>query len=146
MWYVIHNVINPHLLTGSQPAYILEVTASPTLWATKFTFFLLYIKIFWPIRWLRIAVYIGATLSTAFYLGVNVAQISLSTPAPGQTWRASFLSTRQAKVIKTAIPVASVGLIIDLFLLIIPSLAVCRLQLGFIRKLGLMLMFSTGFA
>lgn len=97
-------------------------------------------------RWLRIAVYIGATLCTAFYLGVFVAQISLSTPAPGQTWMASFLSAREVKMIKTAIPVASIGLIIDLFLLIVPSVAVCKLQLGFIRKLGLMLMFGTGSA
>ena len=135
-----------YVLIDSQPAYFLTVITSPTLWATKFSFFLLYLQIFRPMRWLRIAVYIGATLSTAFYIGVTAAQITLATPEPGQGWVSDYLSKREVRLEQTAIPVASIGLVIDVFLLILPSIAVCKLQLHMARKVGLILMFSTGSA
>ena len=90
------------------------------------------------------AVYTGGALSTIFYLCVTILQIVYSTPKPRQGWVMAFLSTDEVRLTKTAIPVASIGLVIDVFLLVIPSLAVYNLQLTKIRKIGLMLMFSTG--
>lgn len=90
------------------------------------------------------SIYIGATLSTAFYLGVTIALFVLTTPRPGETWAVAILSKRQQMVSKLAIPVSSMGLVVDILLLILPSLAVYKLQLHTTRKIGLMLIFSTG--
>lgn len=51
-----------------QSSYLIQVTGTPTLWLAKSTFFLLYFHIFWPMRWLRLSVYIGATLLQLFML------------------------------------------------------------------------------
>lgn len=90
------------------------------------------------------SIYIGATLSTAFYLGVTIALFVFTTPRPGETWAAAILSKEEQMVSKLAIPVSSMGLVVDILLLILPSLAVYKLQLHTTRKIGLMLIFSTG--
>ena len=90
------------------------------------------------------SVYIGATLSTAFYTSVTIVMFDLATPRPGESWRAGYISKRIAKIPKLSIPIASMGLVVDVLLLILPSLAVYKLQLHINRKIGLMLMFSTG--
>ena len=95
-------------------------------------------------RWLRLSVYIGATLSTAFYVGITIALYILTTPRPGESWLAAFQSERQQRVIKLSVPIASIGLVVDVLLLILPSVAVYKLQLHLRRKIGLMLIFGTG--
>lgn len=90
------------------------------------------------------SVYIGATLSTACYVGFTIALYVLITPRPGQSWRAQFLSKRERGAISLSVPTASVGLVVDVLLLILPSVAIYKLQLHTTRKIGLMLIFSTG--
>lgn len=102
-------------------------------------------QIFWPMRWLRISIYIGATLSTAFYVGITIVMFDLATPRPGESWRDGYLSERVQSIPRLSIPIASMGLVIDVLLLILPSVAVYKLQLHINRKIGLMLIFSTGF-
>ena len=102
-------------------------------------------QIFWPLRWLRMSIYSGAILSTLFYIGATIALFVLTTPRPGENWVVSILSKREQMVSKLAIPISSMGLAIDVLLLILPSVAVYKLQLHNTRKIGLMLIFSTGF-
>ena len=83
-------------------------------------------------------------LSKVFYIGVTIEFFVLKTPRPGENWVASILSPREQMVSKLAIPVSSIGLTIDVSLLILPSVAVYNLQLHNTRKIGLMLIFSTG--
>ena len=102
-------------------------------------------QIFWPLRWLRTSIYIGATLSTAFYLSITIVMFDLATPRPGQSFKDVLLSSRAQNVYRLSIPIASMGLVVDVLLLILPSVAVYQLQLQIKRKIGVMLMFSTGF-
>lgn len=122
----------------------MELLISPVLWITKFSFFLLYLQIFWPMRWLRLSIYVGATLATVIYWSVWIASVVLLTPKPGETWIETYFSATQQTVTKLAIFIAWVGLVIDLFLLILPSIAVYQLQLSNTRKFGIILIFSTG--
>lgn len=96
-------------------------------------------------RWLRNSVYVGATVTAMIYLAFTVVQTVFSTPRIGQGWVAHFLSPRQAEIARISFPVAPIGLVIDVFLLVLPMVAVYKVQLHTTRKLGLMLMFSTGF-
>lgn len=127
-----------------QPLYIIEVSSVPILWVTKLTFFLLYLQLFWPMRWLRISVYVSATLTTAFYLGISIACFALATPRSGEIWITSSFSHHNSLQAGFAVPVSCVGLLIDVCLLVLPSIAVYKLQLHITQRIGLMLIFSTG--
>ena len=69
----------------------------------------------------------------------------LASPSPGESFKDSLVSSRVQRIPRLSIPIASMGLVIDVVLLILPSVAVYKLQLHINRKIGLMLIFSTGF-
>lgn len=87
-------------------------------------------------RWLRISVYIGATILTIFYWTFSIALIALSSPRLGET--------RLAVTSKLTIVIATEGMAVDILLLVLPLVAVYRLQLRNTRRIGLTIMFSTG--
>ena len=93
---------------------------------------------------MRISIYIGATLTTSFYMGAAIALFFLSTPRIGESWAANFQTERQHRMDDLAILISSMGLVIDTVLFILPSIAVNKLQLHTNRKFGLMLIFGTG--
>ena len=109
----------------------------------KITFFFLYLQIFQPLRWMRICAYVGAVLTSSFYLAMTVAQFVSSTPRRGETWL-SHLAHENSVSRDTAVPQSVVGLAIDIYILILPIIAVSRLQLPTRQKLGVMLIFMTG--
>ena len=67
-----------------------------------------------------------------------------ATPRRHESWTEEFISDRNARQKTLAVPISSVGLAIDVFLFILPSIAVSNLQMHTMRKLGLMLIFGTG--
>ncbi len=113
---------------------------------TKLTFFLVYLQLFHPFKWLRVCIYIGATLTTIFYVTVEVCWIVWITPRKGQTFASVAVSPAMFKSLLLSVPVAAVGLAIDLYLLVLPITAVMQLQLPTRRKVGVTLMFLTGLA
>ena len=111
---------------------------------TKLTLFLLYFQVFRPLRWLRISVYIGATLTCAFYGAATVAQIVFEVPKHGETWLDYALSGDSSRGDILSIPLAAVGLGIDIILLIMPIAAVVGLHLPTKRKIGIIFIFMFG--
>ena len=88
--------------------------------------------------------YIGATLTVAFYGAVFIAQSVFQFPRPGQTWMEHALSGETEKATVLSVPLAAVGLGIDIVLLAMPIAAVFGLQLPTRRKLGVMFVFMFG--
>jgi len=68
----------------------------------------------------------------------------LASPRRHESWVESLVSRRSASQIRLAVPISSIGLVIDIFLLILPSVAVSNLQMNTMRKIGLMVVFGTG--
>lgn len=110
--------------------------------AIKLTFFLLYLKIFYQNANLRICIYVGAILSTAFYLGMGIAGLVLFTPRHGMTWLE--YNFRVPRIGILAIPLATVGLGIDLYILVLPVGGVMQLHMPTQRKIGVCIIFATG--
>lgn len=123
---------------------IMGFLAPLTLLFIKLTFFLLYFQVFRPFRWLRVSVYIGATLTCAFYGAASIAQLVFSVPRPGQTWLEPALSGEFNKADVLSVPLSAVGLGIDIALLVMPIAAVMRLQLPTKRKIGVLFIFMFG--
>ena len=121
------------------------VILSPlSLLFTKLTFFLLYYQVFRPLRWLRISVYIGATLTCTFYGAAFIAQVVFEVPRRGETWLEHSLSPELPKANVLSVPLASVGLGIDIVLLVMPIAAVMGLNLSTKRKMGIIFIFVFG--
>ena len=132
------------LINCPQPSYIMTILASPTLLFIKMSFFLFYYQVFRPLRWLRISVYFGATLTCAFYGAATIAQLILATPKPAQTWIDFMLSGGSRKFNILSVPLSAVGLGVDIVLLAMPIGAVSRLQLPIKRKIGILSIFMFG--
>lgn len=110
----------------------------------KLTFFLLYLQIFQPLRWLRVSTYIGASALCAFYGACTIVQFVFATPRPDETWESHLLSPDELKSSILSVPLSAVGLVFDIVILALPIAVVMRLQLPTRRKLGIALIFATG--
>ncbi|MCJ1285460.1 hypothetical protein MMC26_004800 [Xylographa opegraphella] len=124
------------------PEYLASILTEVALLFTKATFFFMYLSIFGPLQWMKVSARLGLVVNTGFYLAVLVANMILSTPRPGQSWQQAAFG--EQGTLALAIPQAVGGLIIDLFILALPIIAVSKLQLPPRRKLGVMLIFTSG--
>lgn len=120
------------------------VVTAPTLMFIKLTFFLLYLHIFYQNAKLKLCIYAGAFLSTLFYVSVTTTQFILATPRHGMTFRENVFSPHFEKALDLIIPVAAVGVGLDLYILILPVAGVMQLHMPPRRKIGVCLIFMTG--
>lgn len=111
---------------------------------TKATFFLFYLQIFRPVKYLRIANYVGLTITILSMTAFMVAQLVYLTPAPGMSWFEQQTSSHATAAIKLSYPVASVSLAMDVLIFVIPIIGVSNLKLSTRRKFGVILVFLTG--
>ena len=104
----------------------------------------MYLHIFKILRWFRICSYMGGAITTAFYISTTVAPLILGTPRHGETW--TDLPFAKDTTISITVPVvtSSFGVVIDLFILLLPIIAVMPLQLPMRRKIGVVCVFMTG--
>ncbi|KAJ5623052.1 hypothetical protein N7490_011657 [Penicillium lividum] len=130
---------------------LISTTAYFSNWQTalvwpvvKTTFFLIYLDMFRTVLWQRYAIYFGLFVNWAFYISVFVANVYYISPAPGQSWQASFVSTRYNESLHVSIPMAVGSLILDIYLLLLPMAPIWNLQLKMSKKLGVMAVFATG--
>ena len=106
------------------------------------TFFLLYIQLFSPMRWLRYSSYAGATFTALFYTAIVIWTLAVTSPAPGESWQKA--APKGHKTLRDTVWIASVGLVLDVYILLLPITGVSQLQMSRRRKLGVMMVFSTG--
>ena len=110
----------------------------------KLTFFIMYLDIFGPMRWLRICGYIGAIFTTLFYGSMTIALFIFATPGRGETWWSHTTTRGERLDLALSVPQSVVGLAIDIAILVLPIVAVMQLQLPKKRKFGVILIFMTG--
>lgn len=106
----------------------------------------MYLQVFQPLKWLRICAYLGAIVTTLFYVATEIFYIVSMTPRKGQTFASVAASPAELRVLVLSVPTAAVGLGIDVYLLVLPITAVMGLQLPTQHKVGVILIFLTGIA
>ena len=95
--------------------------------------------------WMRVCVYVGVAFLVAFYVGMSITTVILTTPSFGESWVDHIFSQREHNAqFEVSIPFAAVGFVFDVYLLLLPLGAVWKLQLPHRRKIGVMLIFMTG--
>lgn len=110
------------------------------------SFFLFYIQISRPMKWLRYASYAGAAVNVVFYVTMVIVTIAVTCPIAGQPVELQIQSSRPRNGVKSFIPVSVMNLILDVYILVLPIAGVSKLQLPLRRKIGVMAMFLTGLA
>lgn len=118
--------------------------ATPALGLIKSSLFIQYYLLFRLLRWIRISVWIGVTISAAFYVPVTITAFVLTSPWPGESLLEDILSRHRYNFDNLSIPTGVIGMILDWYLLILPVPAVLAIQMSTTKKLGAMIVFMTG--
>ena len=118
--------------------------ATPALGLIKSSLFIQYYLLFRPLRWIRICVWIGATVSIVFYVAVSITAFILNSPWPGESMLEDILSWHYLRFANFSIPTGVIGMLVDWYLLILPIPAVLTLQMSIVRKVGVLIVFMTG--
>ena len=125
-------------------AYLIAILSPPTFLFLKLTFFVMYRHVFGPKRWMRISANLGAILTTLFYGTMSLCAIIFATPRRGETWARHEGSHLAQMNIKLSIPQSCVNVVLDVYILILPIVAVAKLQMAPRRKVSIILIFMTG--
>ena len=91
---------------------------------------------------MRILSILGAVVTVVFYGALFITKAILITPHHGETWAEALLKSRSLVL---AVPQASVGLAINLYIMALPIIAISKLQLTAQKRLGINLIFMGGF-
>ena len=128
----------------AQPAYLATILTPPAMLFTKVTFFIMYLDIFRPMRWLRIGAIIGGLVTAIFYAIITICALIFTTPGRHESWLEHVIYSHGYHVdVNFGVPQSSVGLTIDLYILILPILGVSKLQMPTRRKVAVMLIFMS---
>ena len=93
-------------------------------------------------KWLRYSSYAGVTFTALFYAAIDVWVLSVTSPAPGETWQKA--AQENQRMLPEAVWIACVGLVLDIYILLLPIAGMKQLQMSRKRKLGIIAVFSTG--
>lgn len=93
---------------------------------------------------MRISAYLGIFVTAGFYSAMAIYLVYIEAPTPGQTFLSHQTPALQYYSLKLSIPQSAVGLAIDVFILMLPIVAVSELQMPIRRKIGVLLIFMTG--
>jgi hypothetical protein len=74
-----------------------------------------------------------------------VAQIVITVPPSGHRWVDSFAAPGYLRTFKLCVPTASFSLVSDVYILVLPMIAISHSRLSVAKKIGAAAMFSTGF-
>ncbi|KAF7925761.1 uncharacterized protein EAE98_006986 [Botrytis deweyae] len=124
--------------------YMNLIFLQPALGTMKLSIFITYLEIFQGLRWMQICVYIGATFSTAFYLALTIVQFYAATPVGGGRFAKMIFMPRFALLKRITFAVTGIALAIDIYLFVLPLIAVSKLRIPTRRKIFVMIGFGIG--
>lgn len=114
------------------PAFVLLTVLPVTYGFLKATFFILYLQLFYQLRWMRISAIVGLCISVAAYTAFTIATVYL------------FIMRRLVAYGMVAIPISAFGLASDITILLLPIIAVAGLNVSRRKKFGAVLIFLSG--
>jgi hypothetical protein len=114
------------------PACVLLTVLPVTYGFMKSTFFILYLQLFYQLRWMRISATIGLCVSVAAYIAFTAATLYL------------FIMNNIVAYGMVAIPISAFGLASDITILILPIIAVANLNVSRRKKFAAVLIFLSG--
>ena len=123
----------------------IEITYQPTIFFTKLSLFLLYMRIFSCDRKMKYIIYFGVAANLVFTIIITAMQAVFTIPWRGETWLDPKHLARVEHSSVLAVPVGIFGVISDIYLLILPIPTTLKLNLPLRKRLGVIAIFMIGF-
>ena len=133
------------VLHRPQKLLILQVGYPPAILFTKLSLFLMYLRIFSPSRQIRYLIFFGITIIVLFYTACLLIEVIDCTPRPEESWIVAQESKRCEQDKTLGYVMAAFNVLSDFYLLAIPLPIIWKLQLALRRKIGISIVFMTGF-
>ena len=134
----------PANIKGLQPIWFFAAFNAIAIGTIRVTFFIAYLEIFGPKRWLRISAYSGVTFTALYHITIAIVVFVLTTPARDKTWFSATTTVNYQRFLALLVPACVVAFAVDLWILTLPLIAVLKLQMPTRRKIGICLIFMTG--
>jgi hypothetical protein len=116
---------------------------APTLWATKASVLLLYLRNFEIVQWIRITSWVLIVVLFLFY-GSNIAIAAIyCIPRHGEAWDSTAFA-RCASPVTSTVVIGVFAVVADLVIFVMPLPVIFQLQLSRPKKIGLGVVFSVG--
>ncbi|KAA8566346.1 hypothetical protein EYC84_008929 [Monilinia fructicola] len=126
------------------PAFLITVLTPLTFLFLKTSFFILYLQVFSQLQWLRICAWFGLATTALTYTVLTIIVFVFSTPRHGESWLTHQTSEAEKHITQLSVPQSAIGLILDLYILVLPMAGVSSLRMSPRRKFGVMSMFFSG--
>lgn len=113
----------------------------------RLSFYIYFFQIFSPKPVLRWSIWIGAIITTIFYMTITIIMFCLTTPRHGVTLAEQYESILNQKTSPQLTAIFALGyfnVLSDLYILALPISGVMGLNLQPKRKAGVILIFMTG--
>lgn len=121
------------------------VLSNFAIMSIKLSILVFYLRIFKPVPWARIAIWIGLAAVLLFYVILNIVLLAICVPRHGLTWLEMSTTPGWVTVgIRTSLAAGWFGTIADLYILAIPVRLVSTLNLSRKHKIGVIAIFLTG--
>lgn len=130
-------------LLASQLLFSGSMLTSCGLLFAKTSIFLLFHQIFEIRRSMRVAIRIGIAVTVLITLAFIPVNAVLLAPRVGETWTHVLLSGRPNNWLIWGIGQATAGMLLDLFIFVLPIPAIMKLQLSTKKKIQLIAVFIT---
>ena len=132
------------MLTDKKLAYAQSLVAPLALGFIKVSYFIFYLHIFGPNAKLRVAIWVGGTLSTVFNSLVFLLNLYFATPRPGESFALHYLGPINKHGGQLLVPSSAIGLVFDLYIITLPLWGIWQLQLSTPKKWRVSFVFLTG--
>ena len=116
----------------------------PTIFFTKLSLLLLYLRIFSPDQKARYAIYFGIIANLIFYMVTTIFFGVWCIPRPEQTWLESSQTPRCQQSVIMDYPQGIFGVISDLYIFVLPMPNIVKLNLPYRKKVGIAAIFAVG--
>ena len=116
----------------------------PTIFFTKLSLLLFYLRIFSIDQKARYAIHFGIFANFVFYLLTTIFLGVWYIPRPGETWLESSRAPRSRQARNIDYPQGIFGVISDLYIFFLPMPTVAKLNLPYRKKLGVAAIFAIG--
>ena len=115
-----------------------------TIFFAKLSLFLLYLRLFSPDRWMRVAIYVGIVTNLLVYMAISVAFGIMCLPRHGETWQTAPLSARCSRAPVLGYVNGTFNVLSDFYLLALPIPVIWHLQMPRKKKYSVFAVFLTG--
>jgi hypothetical protein len=122
----------------------IQIVIAPAIWAAKSAILALYIRLFGTVRWLKITCYVWIGLMALFYGSNIVVSVVYCIPRKGEAWDGTSFA-RCGTSAWSAVVIGVFSTVADVVIFVLPFPILLKLRVNPTKKLGLILLFLTGF-